>query len=155
MRPAPHVALPTRRRFACNGVKAVHPGAINGHDHIHDAIDLVRARTSGQIDAEDSLLVARGIDKEDRQRQMPNSQTRVAAMLARALSLYEGRTIEDVSTHSRSPPSKLSQPCRSTSASKATYSTPSAPRCPSPRPQEARSCRPSSPQHLSALLGAC
>lgn len=69
---------------------------MSGHDHIHDAIDLVRARISGRFDAEDELLDARGIDNEVCQRQILFGQTRVAAMLARALAVYEGRTAEQV-----------------------------------------------------------
>jgi len=69
---------------------------MSGHDHVHDAIDLVRARLSRRIDAEDELLDARGVDNEVCQRQILFSQTRVAAMLARALAVYEGRTPEQV-----------------------------------------------------------
>ena len=69
---------------------------MSGHDHIHDAIDLVRARISGRLDAEDELLDARGVDNEVCQRQILFGQTRVAAMLARALAVYEGRTPEQV-----------------------------------------------------------
>ena len=68
----------------------VHPDAMNGHDHTHDAIDLVRARLSRRVDAEDELLDARGVDNEVCQRQILFGQTRVAAMLARALAVHEG-----------------------------------------------------------------
>jgi len=77
-------------------VARVHPDAMSGHDHIHDAIDLVRARLSRRIDAEDALLNARGVDNEVCQRQILFGQTRVAAMLARALGVHEGRTPEQV-----------------------------------------------------------
>jgi hypothetical protein len=67
-----------------------------GHDHIHDAIDLVRARISGRADAVAELLDVRGIDNEVCQRQLLTSQNRLATMLATALSIHEGRTVEEV-----------------------------------------------------------
>jgi len=67
-----------------------------GHDHIYDAIDLVRARISDRVDAVAELLDARGINNEVCQRQLMSSQNRLAAMLATALSIHEGRTVEEV-----------------------------------------------------------
>lgn len=63
---------------------------------MHDAIDLVRARITCRLDAEDELLEARGIDNEVCQRQILFAQTRVAAMLARSLAPHEDRTPEQV-----------------------------------------------------------
>jgi hypothetical protein len=74
----------------------VHRVAMNGRDHIHTAIDLVRARVGGRIHAEAELLDARGVDNDVCRGQILISQTRVAAMLARALATHEGRTIEEV-----------------------------------------------------------
>jgi len=65
-------------------------------DHLHDAIDLVRARVSGRLDAEAVLLANRGLDTEVAHHELLFSQTRVAAMLARSLAIYEGRTVEQV-----------------------------------------------------------
>jgi hypothetical protein len=67
-----------------------------GHEHLHDAIDLGVPASVGTIDAEDELLETRGIDNEVCQQQILFSQTRVAAMLATALAVHEGRTPEQV-----------------------------------------------------------
>jgi len=66
------------------------------HAHLCDAIDLVRARVDGRVDAEAELLEARGMDNEVCQRQILFAQTRVAAMLARSLAAHENRTVEQV-----------------------------------------------------------
>jgi hypothetical protein len=85
--------LPVRRATAFAGG---HHVLMPGRDHLHAAIDLVRARISGQIDAEVELLEARGMSSEIYHRPILLSQTRVAAMLARALAVHEGRTPEQV-----------------------------------------------------------
>ena len=69
---------------------------MSGHDHLHDAIDLVRARVRGHIDAETGLLENRGLDTDIAHHELLLSQTRVAAMLAGSLAIYEGRTVEQV-----------------------------------------------------------
>jgi flagella basal body P-ring formation protein FlgA len=67
-----------------------------GHEHLHDAIDLIRVRAGGVFDAEAELLEARGFDNEVCQRQLLFAQTRLATMLARTLAVQEGRTVEAV-----------------------------------------------------------
>jgi len=65
---------------------------MNHDDHLFDALDLLSARISGTIDAQDQLLDERGIDGEVCYRAMLFAQTRIAATLVSWLSRREDLT---------------------------------------------------------------
>lgn len=67
-----------------------------GQDHLIDAVALLRAHVAHGVQAEHEFVELRGIDNDTDYCSLLFAQTRVAAMLVRALATEERRTPDQV-----------------------------------------------------------